>query len=467
VKDNLKRVLWVASGDAGARLIGFVVTAYLARVLGPSGFGLVNVGLAVLAYMSQISGAGLQVLETRNTAVGGARDDGRVGSVVGFRLILAGILTCLTGVVVTLFVQDGGTGEVIWLSSIILIPLALSLDWFYQGRERFGLLGVSRLLTACAYGALVFVFVHGPADYGAAVLSLAGGTLAGALLLLGLFVRERGTPALSMRSSHWKDIAWKSMLIGLALFAGQSAVNLGPIVLGLWFGSADAGMFSAGMKIVLVVLLLDRVLNSILLPLISRVGKSRPEEFSGLVTLVFKGVFALIFPVAVCCGVLAPWLVSIVFGEGYLGAVDHFRCLLVYVIFTMLNSVLMCSMLAVGEEVLYSQLLLIGSTILAVLVVLFTVMFGPVGAGLGVGLGELVMFIILLRAGRRVLMINLHSTVLRSFVAAIATLGVVTILPPFSPVGVAAVSVGVFVLALILAGAMSLHECRTLLEKIL
>jgi O-antigen/teichoic acid export membrane protein len=220
------------------------------------------------------------------------------------------------------------------------------------------------------------------------------------------------------------------------------------------------------MKLALVVLLLDRVLNSILLPLLARMHGSRSEEFSEFVKLVFKGVFAVIFPAALSCGILAPWLVGLVFGEGYSEAVPHLRFLLIYVVLTLLNSVFMCSMLAAGEELLYSRLLLTGSIILAGLVFLLTLLLGPIGTGLGVGLGEMVIFGILLVTTRRILHTDLSLVVVRFTVAAGVTLGTMALIPISDPVSLILLSVVVYVSALFLTGAISVREVRVLVGKI-
>ncbi len=465
LKRSLKGVLWVVSGDTGARLIGFILTAYIARILGPSNFGLVTIGLSVLAYLSQISGAGLQVIEARNVAIGGRIDSGRVGTVLSLRFALAVLLSVAAGVVVAYLDLSAETRVVIWLSTLILVPLALSLDWFFQGKEKFGILSISKILVACVYGALVLLLVGEPEDYGAAILSLAGGTCAGTVFLLIVFRKTWGTVRFSMDTVAWKDIVQKSLPVTIALVVGQSAVNLGPIVLGSRFGNADAGLFSAAMKIVIVVLLMDRVLNSLFLPFISRIRATRPDEFSPMVTLVFKGTFTLGLPVAASCAILAPWIIPVVFGDGYFEAAGHLRFLLMYVVLTLLNSVMMCSMIAAGEEARYSKLLLLGSVVLASFVFLGTEFIGPIGASLGVGLGELFMFLLLLVTADRLLRINLYSVVFRYMTAGGAMFLTIAVMTAWSPAATIPASICVFLSSLLLLGGTSVREFRTLWSK--
>ncbi len=63
---------WLFTGAAGRSVLGFVVSVYLARVLGPETYGQVGYALAVLAYFILFTDGGLQVLGTRAVAAGQA-----------------------------------------------------------------------------------------------------------------------------------------------------------------------------------------------------------------------------------------------------------------------------------------------------------------------------------------------------------------------------------------------------------
>ncbi len=48
-------------GDAGTRLFGFVVNVYLARFLGPEGYGIIGIGLALNGQLSFLASPGMIV----------------------------------------------------------------------------------------------------------------------------------------------------------------------------------------------------------------------------------------------------------------------------------------------------------------------------------------------------------------------------------------------------------------------
>ena len=80
-----KNLLSLFSADIARRLFGFISVAYLARVLGKEGFGAVNLGFAVLAYVMVLSASGFPTLGTKRIAQGESPE--LVGRVIGSRLI--------------------------------------------------------------------------------------------------------------------------------------------------------------------------------------------------------------------------------------------------------------------------------------------------------------------------------------------------------------------------------------------
>ena len=161
MKRPFLNLLSLLSGDLGSRLIGFFVSVYLARVLEPAGFGLMSVGLSVLGYLQLAGSPGIQVLETRNAAALAGVDRIRVSAVLSLRLLLAAALGVLTACSALLLFPHSGAGHVIVLFALSVFPFALTLDWFFQGREEFLSVGTARMLQFGAYGVMVLLLVHG------------------------------------------------------------------------------------------------------------------------------------------------------------------------------------------------------------------------------------------------------------------------------------------------------------------
>ena len=176
-----KNLLSLFSADVARRLLGFISVAYLARILGKEGFGEVNFGFAVLAYVMVLSGAGFPTLGTKKIAQGEPPE--LVGNVIGSRMIATIIVLLVVAFVVLTAVQNTTLAWLIILFSCAVLPQIFFVDWFFQGKEKLGIVSAARVMQAVIYLAVVLIFVRTVNDIlWVAIGSIAGECVASTLL---------------------------------------------------------------------------------------------------------------------------------------------------------------------------------------------------------------------------------------------------------------------------------------------
>ncbi len=455
MKRPLRNLLSLAWSDLGSRAIGFFITVYLARVLGPAAYGLVGVGFAVLGHAQLLSSPGMQVVEARNAARPGVMDAARFGGVVSLRFILA-VCVLLSGAGATLLLPlDAQTTAVILWSLMVLLPLALAPDWFLQGRERMGMMGLARVLGYAVYGAAVWLLVRSPEDAPMAQAAYGAGTLATALALWIVVRKDFGLPRFTVDTALWRSILRENLPVGIAMFVGQQVMNLPPILLAAAHTTTEAGVYTAALKLVFLLLALDRVLNALLLPALTRVRATRPADLPHVAELVARTVAALAALIVVPGMFIAPLMMQMVFGSAYAGAGTIARILLIYVGLTLVNSVAVCLLLAAGKERVYSRAMIAGSAALAGAMLVFTPWWGPVGTALGAVLGELVTVILMIRHASQEAPAFTRATVLRPLIAAGGAALPACAIVGWSAPAAAAAAIVVFVL---LAAALKVFD---------
>jgi polysaccharide transporter, PST family len=381
-------VVGLTAGDAGARFVGFLVTVYLARILAPSAYGLISIGLALLGQLSLLSSPGVQMVEARNVASGAGGSRERTGTVLGMRLLLAGGLWCFTTVVLTLLPAFAPIRTLLTLFAASLVPLAAMMDWYFQGREQGLLAGGARLLQSIVYGIFLMMLVHSADDLTNVPLALFIGNAAAAGILLIVFVGLEGMPRVRWDPAGWRKVFVENASVGLAVAMGQLVINFPPVAIGWLRGTAEAGLWGAAMKLVFLILILDRVLNAALLPPMTRILSRREGDVQAVVDLIYRVVAAAILPVAFVGAVLAPPAVALVFGAEYAGAAWMLSALMVYVVLTLVNSVFVCAMIGGRRERQYSRRMILGSIVLVVSVTVLTLAAGTPGTVAGVLVGE-------------------------------------------------------------------------------
>jgi len=466
VKKPALDILSIAGGDVGSRAVGFLVTLYLARVLAPASFGTISIGLAVLGYLALLGSPGIQMVETRNAAAteGGMKE--RAGAILSLRLALAPLLIVLGYIVALLYGVPGETRIVIGLYSLSLVPMALSLDWLFQGKEDFRRVMFSRLMAAVIFAILVLFLVRSASAVAFTPVAFFGGNAAGAAYLAAGYFRRFGRPLLRWDPTAWFRLLGENAPAGLAMFLAQSVTNLPPIVIGIFLSNADAGIFSAGMKLIFLLLIVDRTLNALFLPVATRFVVGRKEEFPELLSAALNSIVVVMVPVLVVTSVLAGPLVLFLFGAGYEGAVPVVRVLSGYVILTLLNSLFVCTLMAFGRTRAYATVVGGGAVVLCGAVIAGTALAGTQGAAWGVDVGEAVVLAALLYASSRLTRLPSARVVARAIFAGAVMVGAALFMAGQSPWLSAIASLALYVVVLVGTGGLPRGDIRYLRERL-
>ncbi len=144
-----KNLLAIVLSDVTRRVLGFLAVAYLARKVGTAGFGAVNIGLTVLSYAMMVSTAGLNAFGTRAVARGDSREI--VSGTLSLRAVNAVAAWFIVLMIALFFVQNRTSATLIAMFSVSLFAHAFLLDWYFQGKEEMGIIGLGRIVSAATY----------------------------------------------------------------------------------------------------------------------------------------------------------------------------------------------------------------------------------------------------------------------------------------------------------------------------
>jgi O-antigen/teichoic acid export membrane protein len=462
----MRNILALLSGDAVSRGLGFLVSVYLARVLAPESFGMISVGLSVLAYLTLLNGPGIQLVETRNAAASADGLQERVGAVLSMRLLLTVPLLAASAIVMLLIGTPPASQSAIMVFGASLVPLALSLEWLFQGKEDFPSITYSRSAMMVVYAALCAVWVSSPGDFVRTGVAFLAGNIAGSVWLLATYVRRYGMPGLAWDPPAWRSIFSQNAPVGAAAFLAQSSINLPPIVTALFLGNAATGVYSAAMKFVLIGLIGDRLVGALFLPVVSRYAATRADEVPNLLSVGIRAV-----GVAVLAAIfMAFWLagpgIALVFGDGYSDAVPVFRILAGYVGLTIMNSLLVCTLVAFHGTNDYSRIVSTGALVFAGCAFLLTPAAGLAGTAWSVVIGETVDLVLLARAVNARVALPRPGELMRLLPALSVAVAVALATGALPDLARAVVVPAVFLAVLWMTGGFPLAELRFLREKI-
>jgi O-antigen/teichoic acid export membrane protein len=321
-------ILSLAGGTIVSRAIAFIGTAYLARQLGPEGFGIVGFALAVCGYFAIAVTAGFDDVGAREVARR-REDAGRItAGVTALRLGLAVVAFLVTAGVALLLPKPPLVKLVVVLTGLSYFSLALNSSWVYRGLERLRSVGIVLVLGQILFVATVLILVRGPADVAVVPLAQFFGELSAALLLtipLLLKYRPRIDLAEGIRILR-SSLFWAFSRL-LKTLIGTFDVVLLAILIGEW----EVGIYAAAYRVCFLILALSGTTHQAYLPVFARVA----HEEGGLLDDTFSRsaemAAAVALPILVGGVVLAGPLLGLLFGEAYVVGATAFQLLLVSV----------------------------------------------------------------------------------------------------------------------------------------
>ena len=315
-----RRILQNAGALAIARgttmALSLVTFAYLARVLEPERFGILSIGLALVAYFGLPINFGLDVLGVRELARDARRADELVGAILGLRVLLLAAALGAYAVTIGLLDKPLLYKLVLGVQGLALIGQAISLEWVYQGIEKMGIVAIRNVAVAVLSLGGTLLLVHGPDDVIRAASVSAFALIAANASLLVTYARRLGTLRLRLRPSAWLPLLKPALPLWASHAMVIVAVYIDTLLVGFISGDEAAGLYAAVYKLAAVALVPAEILLLAFLPtLANSLGTldMMRERSHGFVT----ALFSIGLPLCLGGALLAPSLTTLVYGTEY------------------------------------------------------------------------------------------------------------------------------------------------------
>jgi len=371
-------VSWMTSFRIFTRLISFLRTLLLARLLDPNQFGLFGIVTLILTFLDMFTETGVEIFLIQQKD--GLQKYLNTSWIIS---ILQGILT--SAIMLTLALP---IGQFFRSSSVIPLIIFASVIPFIRGfinPAEIILQKELRFNSEFLYRSLVFfadsltsillvIFTH-------SVYGLLWGLCAGALLELILsFVVIKPLPKLEFALKQAKEILHKGKwvtLFGISNYFAQQGDN---IAVGKILGTGALGIYEMAYKLALLpVSEITDVVSKTTFPVFSKIERDRKR----LKKAFLKVTFAITLSCILICSVVFIFpkeIVVILLGKKWMQVSYLLPVLVIYgglrAIFGSFSSLF----LAVGQQKFVAHMTMARATGLVITILPFIYTFGPIGA---------------------------------------------------------------------------------------
>jgi O-antigen/teichoic acid export membrane protein len=178
ILDNISAL---AIAQIVAMAAGFFSTAWMARLLGPEGYGIIGFGVAFTSFFGLMVVLGTDYYGSREIAQNPDKAQELAAKIIGLRFVLATVTLTIYFTIIYFIDQSQPVKIVMIIQAIGTVFIVIAIDFIFEGRQRMRAVAVRLGGTSVLSLVCILLFVRGSEDvYIAAaipVLATAIGTI--------------------------------------------------------------------------------------------------------------------------------------------------------------------------------------------------------------------------------------------------------------------------------------------------
>ena len=340
------------SGKIISSLLGLVSVAFIARELGPEGFGNYNIVVAFLYVFSVFADFGLYNYLTREVSIKGADEKKIVSNVFISRVILLLFFYTLSFVVVYFIPSYSYEIKIgILLASLGFVFLSLSqvLMGIFQKYLKTILPAVADITARAIQLALVlYLYMKGANFLDFLIVFILGAFINFVLVyyfarkIIPFKIQYKKEESINILKQSW-PLAVSSVLV-LIYFKGDT------IIMSFLKDSADVGVYNLSYKIIENIIFFPAMFVGLVMPLLSRYFKLSMGDFKKVFQKSFDFLNVISIPLVFGGFYLSSGIINIIGGSEFTDSVAPLRILIFSIFFIFLGALFGNAIIAIRKQ---------------------------------------------------------------------------------------------------------------------
>lgn len=415
-----KRYLTLFAGEVLSKLCVFAAFAYLARVLGPAGFGLIELALSITLFFVMAVDGGLGSYGARVVSARPEEAPRLLAQITTVRAIAA-VLAYVPILLGSLYYGMPGAG-MLAVYGLVVFVVPLFNQWLFQGFRAMHLVAAGTALRNVVFAVVVFAFVRRGADLRLVALAEVAGAAALAVfttVALRRVLRIAPEPsdlfggAMRMLRQSWplgaSEVTWAALWYSPGIVLGALSTN------------EQLAWLAGPLRIVLALHTFVWLYFFNLLPALSRALVSGDHEWRNLTRRSLRTSMWVAGLVALTGTVFAPVIIQTVYGAAYAAAALPLQIVIWMIPLAWFSGHFRYTLIAAGEQRWEFGALAVTVGVTVTCTWLLAPSLGAVGAAIALVAGGAVNGLLAcLAVARRVGTFDAATAVIGSIVACLA-----------------------------------------------
>lgn len=379
-----KNAGWIIGERVVHMLISLVVSILSARYLGPNNYGALSYSASLVAFFTPIASLGMEGVIIRKMIAEPEHEGAYLGGCLGLRLISS----CLTSAAIVLLMMVLSPGDqvkylLVFLQSLQLVFQSVNiLDYWFQRYLQSKYISMAKMAAGIivAVYKLVLLITSRSVVWFAFANSLSALSIA---VCLYIFYRRSKGPSIRMDLFYGRIVlkdSYHYILSGLMVgIYGQ----MDKIMIGKMMTDIDVGLYSTAVAICgMWIFVPTAIIQSFRPSIIETHHSGDLEAYRQKLLKLYSIVIWLCLIVSMGICMLAPFVIRVLYGEPYMGAVGALRIVVWMETFSMIGTARGIWILCENKNKYVKFYLMIGAGVNLVLNTVMIPVWGIEGAAL-------------------------------------------------------------------------------------
>jgi PST family polysaccharide transporter len=406
----VKNFISIAGAEVASKLITFAAFAYLARVVGPDGFGHLEFAGTSLFFAALLVEQGFGIYGAREIAKAPHHTARLVLEIVQARSLFA-VGAYIILIVLALSLDRKPTTQLVLTYGASLLAMPLLLQWVFQGYDQISVVAIIQVVRQSIFAIIVFICVGGASKLMFAAVAEIAGVCAAACFGVWVYRRRFGRikfGRLAISSRLFRE----SLPIGLSQMLWVVRIYGATLILGFIAPPVDVGYFAGALRILVAAHTFVWLYYFNLLPSLARTWQKDLAAFAILINRSLRGVVWMAFAGGLIWALAAPLVITSVYGATFATAGSTLQLLAGVCMAAALSGHYRFALIAAGRQGVEMMVSALGAV-----VAVFSIPFGYNrvglhGAAAGMLAAETVVWLAAWLCGRRLLGLTDHLKIL-------------------------------------------------------
>ncbi len=376
-----KNFLSLTLANIASKLIGMGSAVYLGRILGPVGFGEINMAGAITGYFAMLSHFGLNVTGAREISQDRKSLFTCINNVLSLKLCMGAAAFLLLSAFAFSMNRAGNLFFLtLFYGMTIFTANVFPFDWVFQGLEKMEHQAMALIAQSLIYFSLTLALVSGSGQIIRMPFILFTAQAVSAWLLFRSFKITYPEFKFNFSLTRYAALLRQAAPVGISGVMGIIILNTGLTLLGFMKSAEEAGYYSAAQRVALLFMEAFIVYVVAVFPTMSRYYAQDKAKMGAILNYTLKILYVAALPALFGMVAVAEPTIRFLYGHEFGEAVAPLQILMFYALLTGLNSLFINTLWAAHKQRRVLQISAVNAVMTVVFSYLFISRFGAAGA---------------------------------------------------------------------------------------